>query len=150
MREILFRGKSKNDGEWYIGSLLKETHEKTNETTEIYKIKEFNIGFLDDWTFEPTYTSGFDEEVIPETVGQYTGLTDKNGKKIFEGDIVKAQDDVFGSPFCDGIVGKIVYDECAFFIEPSNIMETQWLYNECAVYEVIGNIHDPPELWKGE
>ncbi len=60
------------------------------------------------------------------------------------------EDEIWGSPFCDGITGKIVYDECAFFIEPENPMNSQWLFDECAVYEVIGNIHDNPELMKGE
>lgn len=77
-------------------------------------------------------------------------MTDKNGKRIFEGDVVRAQDNLISSPFCDGIIGKIVYDECAFFIEPKNPMDSQRLYNECADYEVIGNIHDNPELLKGE
>lgn len=125
MREILFRGKSRNTGKWYQGDLVTVAHKR----------------FIDDDVVK--------ERVTPETVGQYTGLTDKNGTKIFEGDIVKVQDDIWGSPFCDGITGKIVYDECAFFIEPENPMNSQWLYNECAEYEVIGNIHDNPELMKG-
>ena len=125
MREILFRGKSRNTGKWYQGDLVTVAHKR----------------FIDDDIVK--------ERVIPETVGQYTGLTDKNGTKIFEGDIVKVQDDILGSPFCDGITGKIVYDECAFFIEPENPMNSQWLYDECAEYEVIGNIHDNPELMKG-
>ena len=85
-------------------------------------------------------------EVTKETVGQYTGLNDKNGKRIFEGDIVKAQDEILGSPFCDGMNGKVVYDEAAYFIELKDPMNSQWLYDECAVYEVIGNVHDNPEL----
>ena len=127
MREILFRGKTER-GEWIEGFYIKDVIE-----TYIYD----------------KYRNTRMQSVIPETVGQYTGLTDKNGKKIFEGDIVKAQDDVFGSPFCDGIIGKIVYDECAFFIEPKNPVDSQRLFDECAVYEVIGNIHDNPELLKG-
>lgn len=127
MREILFRGKRVDKGKWIYGLP--------------YKAKYGGISAIVD----------NDEErflIIPETVGQFTGLYDKNGKRIFEGDIVKAQDDIFGSPFCDGITGKIVYDECAYFIEPQNPIESQWLFNECAVYEVIGNIHDNPELLK--
>lgn len=131
MRELLFRGKRKDNGEWAEGSLLYD--------------REQNEGFIaEDFEARAAYL----REVIPETVGQYTGLTDKNEKKIFEGDIIKAQDDVFGSPFCDGIKGKVVYEETAFFIEPEDPMESQWLFNECAVYEVIGNIHDNPELLK--
>jgi uncharacterized phage protein (TIGR01671 family) len=148
MREILFRGQTRRFGE---------------------KVKNFaGDPMPSNWVyggvccgegaFSIIYAYMDEEKEIPiekhvvytDTIGQYTGLTDKNGKKIFEGDIVKAQDDVFGSPFCDGIIGKIVYDECAFFIEPINPMDSQWLYDECAVYEIIGNIHDNPELLKGE
>ena len=156
MREILFRGKSRHSGEWYIGSLLKETHERTDVTTDIYKIKEFNIGFLNDWTFEPTYTSGFDEEVLPETVGQYTGLTDKNGKKIFEGDIVLFEDE---SPSnyeyhdCTEMrCGVVEYGDNCFYITNRIAVEMEDLiyYGGKLDVEVIGSIHDNPELLKGE
>jgi uncharacterized phage protein (TIGR01671 family) len=133
MREILFRGKSRDTNKWVFGDFVSDACGISHEE---YLNENGDIGYI------MTY-------VIPETVGQYTGLTDKNGKKIFEGDIVKAQDNLITSPFCDGITGKIVYDECAFFIEPANPMETQWLFNECADYEIIGNIHDNPELLKG-
>lgn len=126
MREILFRGKTAG-GEWIEG---------------------FPMVFTENYV-QICGPMEHSRTVFPETIGQYTGLTDKNGKKIFEGDIVKVQDDIWGSPFCDGITGKIVYDECAFFIEPENPMNSQCLYNECAEYEVIGNIHDTPELMKG-
>ena len=128
MREILFRGKPKAKNEWITGNLL------------FYP--DVNRAYMSLGVFKG---GGF-LEVQKDTIGQYTGLTDKNGKKIFEGDIIKAQDDIFGSPFCNGITGKVVYEETAFFIEPKNVMETQWLFNECAVYEIIGNIHDNPEL----
>lgn len=127
MREILFRGKRIDNSEWVFGDLRH------------------------DYDHAPRCISDYcgANPVDPNTVGQYTGLTDTNGKKVFEGDIVTAQDDIIGSPFCDGITGKIIYDEAAFFIMPKDPMETQWLFDECAVYEVIGNIHDNPELLKG-
>ena len=144
MREILFRGKRVDNGEWVNGYFIKANHHWHEH------------GVHEDWIAVDTIQNGGwcnvrgKYAVIPETIGQYTGLTDKNGTKIFEGDIVKAQDDIFGSPFCNGITGKVVYNETAFFIEPKDPMETQWLFNECAVYEIIGNIHDNPELLKGE
>lgn len=134
MREILFRAKDYSgviNHSWCLGSL---------DITQ----KEHPIIIYPD-----RFGNKCKIFVDPKTVGQYTGLTDKNGKKIFEGDIVKAQDDIFGSPFCNGITGKVVYEETAFFIEPKDPMESQWLFNECAVYEIIGNIHDNPELLKG-
>ena len=144
MREILFRGKRVDNGKWVYGYYVKATHHWHTH------------GIHEDWIATDTVQNGGwcnvrgKYAVDPKTVGQFTGMTDKNGKKIFEGDIVKAQDDVFGSPFCDGLTGKIEYDEAAYFIVPKDIMDTQYLYNECAVYEVIGNIHDNPELLKGE
>lgn len=136
MREILFRGKRLDNGEWVYGDLAI----RIDGETTIYDRPSGN-GLV----------CSVGRCVIPESVGQYTGLCEngKNGKKIFEGDIVKAQDNVFGSPFDTGIIGKIVYEETAFFIETQNVMESQYLYNECAVYEVLGNIHDNPELLKG-
>ncbi len=131
MREILFRAKRKDNKQWVQGSLL--FYPGVNRT--FVSLGEFKSGsFI---------------EVDKNTVGQYTGLTDKNGTRIFEGDIVKAQDDVFGSPFYNGITGKIVYEETCFFIEPQNPYNSVYLFNECAVYEVIGNIHDNPESLTG-
>ena len=141
MREILFRGKWKNSGEWVYGNLFNP--DKADTPTQIC------IG---------TYIAKTCYEIDPETVGQYTGLTDKNGKKIFEGDIVKLTDDyndfewkavvVFGNPggaYCWGwnflpIDGYKGTTDILMWVE----METTGAY--C---EVIGNIYDNPELLKG-
>ena len=132
MREILFRGKT-YDGEWENGSLLIQWGEMTNDGE---REREYLILGM----------RGESRFVIPETVGQYTGLKNENGKRIFEGDIVRAQDNLIFSPFCDGLVGKVVYIETAFFIEPKDPTKSEYLFNECAIYEVLGNIHDNPEL----
>ena len=134
MREILFRGK-RQDGVWFEGSLLRYKVETPSRTENHYKIQEFNYGYSDDELINQEYMSGFDEEVIPETVGQFTGLTDKNGKKIFEGDIVKWDEKEWGRP----------YNELVEFDYELLTMREHDYEQWC---EVIGNIHDNPELLK--
>ena len=132
MREILFRGKRTINGDWVYGDFVHGNERKSlRDIIFVYDSETQSFNYY---------------EINQSTLGQYTGLTDKNGKRIFEGDIVKAQDEILGSPFCDGMNGKVVYDEAAYFIELKDHMNSQWLYDECAVYEVIGNIHDNPEL----
>ncbi len=146
MREILFRGKRIDNGEWAEGLYCKiKTGHYTNIRTNIrfveeYKdciIKEFSDGGIT-WC-----------EVIPETVFQYTGLTDKNGKKIFEGDIVecRARKDGYDKY-------KVVWckDYADFRIEPLDfgvqfpIADYEGEYIQGAKYSVIGNIFNNPEL----
>ena len=150
MRKILFRGKTE-DGGWLYGDLLncrqwkKDLKDSTFITLVLAKPPE-SIG--DNETIIKT-------EVIPETVGQYTGLTDKNGKKIFEGDIVLFEDE---SPSnyeyhdCTEMrCGAIEYGDNCFYITDRIAVEMEDLIYEGRLdAEVIGNIHDNPELLKGE
>ena len=144
MREILFRGKSVNDGEWVQGSLVVTTIEPADDTPiKHYHIEDMTIG-----VFPNGFQSGVSETVNPNTVGQYTGLTDKNGKKIFEGDIVRHWN---GSE--DGYdTGRVYWDTnyCGwrrttdgFFHQ--KVVDTFRMNLKC-IYEVIGNIYDNPEL----
>mgnify|MGYP003452758961 CR=1 FL=1 len=120
MREILFRGKRKLDNEWIEGSLHTEK-------------------FTDDEEFLCCEVCQCD--VYPETVGQYTGLMDKNGKKIFEGDIVDIQyPDTF---VCNTVISYIG----ASFCGDDGI--DAWELDDYTFLEVIGNIYDNPELLKG-
>ena len=131
MREILFRGKTL-DGRWVEGSYGYSTIicEDTYVATVIYS-NDTNL-FTADW-----------DEVISETVGQYTGLTDKNGKKIFEGDIVKMH-----LMDCADI-GFIRYNnECCRFQFVSN--SVGYGFDDTDVMEVIGNVYDNPELLEGD
>ena len=134
MREILFRGKQINNSEWIEGYLVKLGRESFSDP-ERYGICNKAIPII---TSAVCYNLKIDE-VIPETVGQYTGLTDKNGKKIFEGDIVEYQEEC----------GEIVYstEEARF-----NVEFDTWCTDFDHIYdyevEVIDNIHDNPELLK--
>ena len=125
MREILFRGKRHN-GDWVEGNLF--IPDKPDTPTEIC------IG---------TNVIRITYDVIPETVGQYTGLTDKNGKKIFEGDIVKT--DKFNTPNKRYV---IKYDLLlgAFIGEDNGTMYFTTFDGDSELFEIIGNIHDNSEL----
>ena len=125
MREILFRGKRTDNYEWIEGSLC----------TTIPSDEDFyTISYFD---FEGYY---IEEKVIPETVGQYTGLTDKNGKKIFEGDIIQ---------FCTGMKLHYIveFGLGGFMVSRYDIRDAIINVYNCPC-EVIGNIHDNPELLK--
>ena len=124
MREILFRGKFGN--EWKYGSLSIEP--KGLVIKEPYKNESSNVWYID-----------------ADTVGQYTGLTDKNGTKIFEGDIVKYGDTVH----------NVVFEQrngTAYFGLVYSTLETLSFgyYQDLKQIEVIGNIYDNPELVGGE
>ncbi len=118
MREILFRGKSLDKGEWVEGN--------------------YSVMLSGRVAIQPigriiTY------EVLPTTVGQFTGLLDKNGKKIFEGDILKAG---------NGHIGYADFSEGGFVLVCRCHANLTDLYG--AIQEVIGNVHDNPELLKEE
>ena len=141
MREILFRGKRTDNGEWETGSLV-----------------IIRDGCSDKKVFLADKMTGYHTPVIPETVGQYTGLLDKKGKKIFEGDIVHAvyQVGYVGCKNVDYGIGVVKY--CASYYggasyeidiigDSGSRVFTASLENGV---EVIGNIHDNPELIGGE
>lgn len=138
MREILFRGKRIYNGEWVEGSLLKGKKGDA-DCAIIVPEKELQAVGLD---FCVECDRPYDEsfEAFPETVGQYTGLTDKKGKKIFEGDIVKGY-------FNDKLIrGVVVYgNDATFFIQRKGLCGIGLNNGEIWI-EVIGNIHDNPEL----
>lgn len=133
MREILFRGKRVDNGEWVYGALFSHNPEMAcfENDKKPTKALIINDGFCD-WGFEPPICC---TEVIPSTVGQYTGLTDKNGKRIFEGDIIRA----WGFPKDTLTIQVMWYDKHAGF----NLMGLN-----TEAFEIIGNIYDNPELIK--
>ena len=133
MREILFRGKRIDNGEWIEGYLLKVCNYATCSW-------DLSIEYKDpQWSGSKAYNTA---AVGPSTVGQYTGLTDKNGKKIFEGDIVKNEYEDRKYQYF-----KIFYNEKTLQWEVMNKYGMRGiLHNVIGNMEIIGNIHDNPEL----
>lgn len=132
MREILFRGKQVDNGEWVEGYYVR-LNSKEHRIYNGYAETDCGEFFPDCYT------------VNPKTVGQYTGLTDKNGKKIFEGDIVQ-EDDVIhnGEIQIKGKVGSISLEKSCFVVLYNDTWD--FLQTNAKVVLVIGNIHDNPEL----
>ena len=129
MHEILFRGKRFDNGKWvegYVGTAFTIDENK--------KVKSRHFTALDclGWSLQVL--------VSDETIGQYTGLTDKNGTKIFEGDILRDDDNEE-----NGVVEFVDGEFCVVF----GNLETHGIADIACCCYVIGNIHDNPELMKG-
>ena len=141
-REILFHGKRTDDDEggWVEGYYASQSNYSCTNRKNIHFIlrdecRDIGMGGLEYY------------EIDPETVGQYIGQTDKNGTKIFEWDIVKCTDDT-------GIenIFIIMWDSRrAMFYLASPTFTTDFYYYSANELEVIGNIHDNPELfWRAD
>ena len=136
MREILFRGKRVDNGEWMYGDLLHP---------DLYD----NGYFIEDFTQNKNNC----HEITPSTIGQYTGLI-ANGKEIFEGDIVKYKntDGISSNGVILTITGKVVYNKktASFAVDGRDkIGAKHFDYFPIKKIEIIGNIHDNPELLGG-
>lgn len=143
MREIKFRGKSKNVNEWCYGTYI-FTNDNRNDPFRTGPFKESHrIVF---WVAGDWNMGGWvDEEVIPETVGQYTGLKDKNGKEIYEGDIILWRNEKYVVKFQSGMFyasveefNKDVYGGFPLWRLVEYQDET-----ECGV--IVGNIYEYKE-----
>lgn len=147
----LCRGKRCDNDEWVEGYLVKFGKESfydndrygiMEDTTLIAKVVTDNKGSsLIMRECDYVYHNVKVTEVIPETVGEFTGLTDKNGKKIWEGDIVKVDERIF----------NVVWDEkkALFHLENRIVREfADFYYYFGYELEVISNIHDNSELLK--
>ena len=139
MREILFHGKRADSGEWVEGDLLQTRYHSGHIEYQIMPQTPVSSAY----------------PVLSETVGQYTGLTDKNGVRIFEGDIVRLIDEhneiewtavvVFGNPNSEYNWGwqlKAIGE----FDGNKDILLWVDMEESGAYCEIIGNIHDNPEL----
>ncbi len=148
-REILFRGKCVDNGEWVEGDY---SHDTDLETSYISGYDYYTDG-------DGLQRNLYGYEIIPETRGEYTGLTDKNGKKIFEGDIL----DLSALMITDfGVVKCGEYKDCdmsddypcghvGFYVDIEEMnykrdyvrKDILFFVSKC---KVIGNIHDNPEI----
>ena len=122
MREILFRGRRVDNGLWVHGTL--------------FSISDAHNPFI---MLENQH--GFSEQVFRETVGQYTGLKDCKGVRIFEGDIVSCAD-----VSDDDYIGKVVFDCEAWFIVGENYGDSLYMANRIHRLCVIGDVFNNPEL----
>jgi uncharacterized phage protein (TIGR01671 family) len=135
MREILFRGKDTKTGKWRYSMTISRYSYDDNEIFSYY----IGGGYI---------------TIDGKTLGQYTGLTDKNGKKIFEGDIIAIEDyDSEEKPFwrVEGVVkyGKFNCSCCdgvyGWYIENGDIRDLDTIARD-SILSCVGNIHDNPEL----
>ena len=141
MREILFRGKRCDNGEWVQGYYIRAEHNWHKH------------GIHKDWiTLGAAANGGWfalhnKYAVKSETVGQFTGLTDNNGKKVFENDIIVICYETDGEEFTE--TKRVHYNEkecCWYPMRWEECCEYCDHYTEVKSIEVIGNIHDNPEL----
>ena len=126
MRDIIFRGKRIDNGEWVEGYFV-------------------NLWLIHYQKHQPIITdnNAVSYDVDPSTVGQYTGMKDKNGKKVFEGDIVRKTNE---GRHPEIFVANI--RTCFYTIEEVYYSPFEHFTESCE-YEIIGNTHDNPELLKG-
>lgn len=138
-RQHLYKAKRKDNGEWVEGHLLRYESGRARiipSHTDIFCYEnDENI----------IQTTAF--EVVPETVGEWTGLHDKNDRRIFEGDIIKTNKygKIEGQSLVNGYdYFEVIYEPAAF-----RLLKGFRAFNLVGIsgdYEVIGNIHDNPEL----
>lgn len=129
MRDIEFRGKQTDNGEWVYGVPTKDGRGEMVMVENIFECEEYNC-------------RGANCLYVDEnTVGQYTGLKDKNGTKIFEGDIVLLKG--YDEPY------QVVFDESCFQVYSDSVCYTMDNFYDYEI-EVIGNIYDNSELLGGK
>ena len=138
MREIIFRGKRIDNGEWVYGSLF-VGFKKSYICPEAIAM----------YNFDGALCLGGFIEVDPSTGGQYTGLKDKHGKKIFEGDILGSRYDKL---YPDDVSIEVVkwFRNGWYIQQENNLPDALCEYGVLPYSEVIGNVHDNPELIKEE
>ncbi|OAU76268.1 YopX family protein [Lacticaseibacillus rhamnosus] len=149
-REIKFRGYDPDTKRWYYGSLVKQ-NKTTYVTSEDYAQNPSNTEWfilwdeMTDWCLPNRHLQG---SVDPKSIGEYTGLKDKNGREVYEGDIVRTGEDNIGDP--KSMIGQVIMREGSWLIENEKKQEAIGLFSEITSREVIGNIFENPELLGGK
>lgn len=141
MREILFRAKRIDNGEWVYGNFI-----YSDDADEEYRSIIIPVNKSDMYTDTDDKDIGFETwyKVNPETLCQYTGLKDKNGNRIWENDIVRIENSM------DEGIGNIEFYGGMWYVDgkPSNSLYDIMEYDDIAEIEVIGNIFANPEMLK--
>ena len=142
MRDILFRGKRTDNGEWIYGYVNQHRGESILDCM-CEQINSDDFYIYDYAAKIDTGIYGLLYKIIPETRGEYTGLTDKNGVRIFEGDIVRSVSGGYSNFI-------ILWDNqnALWFLRAKNYT-TDFYHHFSNEFEIIGNIHDNPELMEG-
>lgn len=146
-REIKFRGKMVPENEWIFGTILRIPAPPVcfgKSESDKYYIQFPDTRYVPDWNMPYRMVQG---EVNPDTIGQYTGLKDENGKEIYRGDIVQG---LFADQEESEIKGQVIYSkgQASYIVIASN--NDEWELGYLDNLEVIGNIYDNPELLGGE
>ena len=137
MREILFRGKTPG-GWWVYGDHIKDRIQTDGKPNEYIMIRFFNV-------FEGENFEDY-EFIIPETIGQYTGLKDKNGKEIYEGDIVQ---EWLAEEHPGNLTYHVGFERGHFTLtEIESGYDKMGIWNVNTNLDIIGNIYENPELLK--
>lgn len=145
MREIKFRGKSVKSGKWLYG-YLGEAKDKVLQTTYCEKVIFENLSWFNTDNFGYVVNDYMVDKV---TIGQFTGLHDKNGEEIYEGDIVKSPilDPIFGDTIKDAFCNaEIRFNKGSFVVSYYKGEHNIYIQDLCDKIEVIGNIHDNMDL----
>ena len=127
MRKILFRGKRLSDGKWVYGNLYDFDRLVNSEDDDDLPFMKHMWGIM---------TIETDDVIDPKTVGQFTGLLDANGEQIFEGDLLRDEDDVWEVKWDD--------DDAMFILQLDEIAE-HFGHLGSEGFEIIGDIHENKE-----
>lgn len=153
-REIKFRGKMIPENEWIFGTILRIPAPPVcfgKSETDKYYIQFPDPRYMPDWNMPYKMVQG---EVNPDTIGQYTGLKDKNGKEIYEEDVVKITNKNSKVILIKPLIAQIVWSEeyLAYILITTSIKDAFENLGDYIDYdiEVIGNVFENPELLGGK